>query len=382
MALERQVDLFSDSLSSERTREQYKFHLQKYLSFVGSNGNTSTNNPSEITSNIIRYLVKLKDENLSFSHRNTSICAIRHYYEMHDIVLNWKKIRRFLGEKTAANNLRGYTRQEIYRLINVADPRYRAIILVYASTGMRREALVQIKLSDMEYLEEYKLYKIKVYRKTQHEYVCFTTPEAAEAIDICFQNKIRRKIRDDFYFHKVDAEAITKKIRDLSIQANIGQSHPKLESESSRHNGLFRDNIPAVHGLRKFCITQMAKAKVDTEVAKILTDHTIGVRAKYLDYTDDDLLREYLKAVDNLTINEENRLKIRVQELASKTESNEYIIRAKLQEKDEQIKTITDQFFQIKNQMQSLLSSLNSINENEKSNFAKQLFKSGIYKQD
>ena len=59
----------------------------------------------------------------------------------------------------------------------------------------------------------------------------------------------------------------------------------------------------------------MAKAKVDTEIAKLLTGHSIGVRAKYLNYTDDDLLQEYLKAVDFLTINDENRLKKQVTEL-------------------------------------------------------------------
>lgn len=64
----------------------------------------------------------------------------------------------------------------------------------------------------------------------------------------------------------------------------------------------------------------MAKAKADVEIAKKLTDHKIGVRAKYLDYTEDDLLQEYLKAVNLLTINEENRLKLKVRELTEKAD--------------------------------------------------------------
>ena len=54
---------------------------------------------------------------------------------------------------------------------------------------MRGEALTQIKISDREYLPDYHLYKIKVYRKTDEEYVCFTTPEAAEQ-----QHGGRRKV--------------------------------------------------------------------------------------------------------------------------------------------------------------------------------------------
>jgi uncharacterized protein YbcV (DUF1398 family) len=62
----------------------------------------------------------------------------------------------------------------------------------------------------------------------------------------------------------------------------------------------------------------MAKAKVDTEIAKLLTGHTIGVRGRYLNYSEDDLLQEYLKAVDSLTIDEENRLKSKVKVLENK----------------------------------------------------------------
>jgi hypothetical protein len=92
--------------------------------------------------------------------------------------------------------------------------------------------------------------------------------------------------------------------------------------------------------MRKFAITQMAKAKVDTEIAKLLTGHSIGVRAKYLNYTDDDLLHEYLKAVDFLTINEENRLKKQVTELREQAKGSENIITGKLQEKDKQIQEL------------------------------------------
>jgi hypothetical protein len=59
----------------------------------------------------------------------------------------------------------------------------------------------------------------------------------------------------------------------------------------------------------------MARAGVDTEKAKVLSGHSIGVRGHYVKYTEDELLQEYLKAVNNLTINEENRLKLKVKSL-------------------------------------------------------------------
>jgi len=89
-----------------------------------------------------------------------------------------------------------------------------------------------------------------------------------------------------------------------------------------------------------------------------------------------------LKAISFLTIDDSNVLQNQLKELNEKSKDNDYLINAKLHEKDEQIKVITEQFSEIKNQMQSLLSSLSSMNESEKSNFAKQLFKGGLYKRD
>ena len=296
------VNLFLDSIASKQTRELYQYHLKKFEKWL--NANLLDIPPATITQKIIEYLILLKSQELSYGYRRLVSSAIKHYYDMNDIVLNWKKIRRFLGEVTFAHNLRGYTHEEISKLLSVADVKYRAIILMYASTGIRREALTNLKLEDMEYIKEYQLYKIRVYRKTRHEHIAFTTPEAAKAIDIYLQTK-RRNIKDDFCFHKVNPDSVTEELRLLAIEAGI--NHPA--TEKVQYPTRYRHEIPSVHGFRKFAITQMAKAKVDTEIAKILTDHTIGVRGKYLKYTDDDLLQEYLKAVDLLTINEENRIR-------------------------------------------------------------------------
>jgi hypothetical protein len=46
--------------------------------------------------------------------------------------------------------------------------------------------------------------------------------------------------------------------------------------------------------------------------------HSIGLDDHYFTPGDTYVLQEYLKAVDNLTINEENRLRIKVEELTKK----------------------------------------------------------------
>src|SRR5439155_6570070 len=101
--------------------------------------------------------------------------------------------------------------------------------------------------------------------------------------------------------------------------------------------------------------TQMGEAKIDLEVRKMLTGHSIGVEEAYVKYNQEYKLNQYLQCVDKLTISEENRLKIKVEELTTKTESNEYIIKAKLQEKDDQVQKLIKKQEHFEQLIQSLI---------------------------
>ncbi|MGB7956008.1 MAG: hypothetical protein WCF23_18700 [Candidatus Nitrosopolaris sp.] len=137
---------------------------------------------------------------------------------MNDILLNWKKISRFF-EVTLDYEIRGYTHEEISRLLSSSNVKHRALILTLASTGMRREAHAQLKTSDIEYLEQYQLYKIKIYRKTQSEQICFTTPEAAKGVQQYL--KIRDSLRQDNSLFQYDnAVSVSVVLRKLVIKAS------------------------------------------------------------------------------------------------------------------------------------------------------------------
>lgn len=327
------TDIFLDSLKSEHTKSQYSYHLTRFNKYNHNKDLLQLKNPTKI---IIEYLLSMKKERLSFSYRSLALSTIKHYFDMNDVLLNWAKIRKFLGEKTSANKLRGYTHEEIGKLLSVADVTYTMIILIYCSTGMRRACLTDIKLSDLEPImisEQDKIYKIKLYQNTEHEYTCFTTPEAAAAIDLYIRTE-----KPETYLHKIKNKSISMQLRKLSLKVGIG-------SVGRQKLGRYRDVTPAVHALRKFAITQMKKAKVDVEVSKLLTDHSIGIRAKYVELTDEDLLKEYSLAFDNLTIDPAQRLQLKVKE-------QEQTITHKLQEKDSQMKQLQEKMDSLEGIMQ------------------------------
>jgi hypothetical protein len=56
---------------------------------------------------------------------------------------------------------------------------------------------------------------------------------------------------------------------------------------------------------------------MDAEIREKLVGHSIGIARHYIRYSQQEMLQEYIKAVDLLTISEENRLK-KVRDLTKK----------------------------------------------------------------
>ena len=64
----------------------------------------------------------------------------------------------------------------------------------------------------------------------------------------------------------------------------------------------------------------MIRAKVNPEAREMLLGHSIGLSDSYYRPDTNEILAEYLKAVDLLTINEENRLRRKVEILEVKAD--------------------------------------------------------------
>ena len=110
-----------------------------------------------------------------------------------------------------------------------------------------------------------------------------------------------------------------------------------------------------------------------------LLSHSVGISDHYYRPTENELLEDYLKAVDFLAINEENRLKLKVQELTEKTQDNEYIIQSKLQDKDKQIQAMNEKYDLLQSQIQTIFSALSNADQSSKNELSKQLLQNGFF---
>ena len=86
-----------------------------------------------------------------------------------------------------------------------------------------------------------------------------------------------------------------------------------------------------------------------------LMNHSTGISDSYYRATEIEILDDYLKVIPLTTINGENLvLRKQVEELAEKAYSNDYLIKAKLQEKDDALIMLSDQVLKLTADVQNL----------------------------
>jgi len=77
---------------------------------------------------------------------------------------------------------------------------------------------------------------------------------------------------------------------------------------------------------------------------EILMNHSTGISDSYYRATENELLKDYLKAIEDLTINNfPLKLKKQMRELADKDKENEYVIKSKLADREHDIRVLREQ---------------------------------------
>jgi integrase len=77
-------------------------------------------------------------------------------------------------------------------MLQVADSRDKAIISLFACTGIRIGAVPDLKLSHLQKINKYNLYRITIYENTKQEYFVFTTPEFCSILETYLFQRVRR----------------------------------------------------------------------------------------------------------------------------------------------------------------------------------------------
>jgi len=326
------LDLFEQSIRSVYTGKVYRTCLKKYFEFPSSLKFIHVTDPRKIEDNVIQFVISLKKQGKGFSAIHNYVSAICKYYRTKRVYLNTKHINEYLPEFRRSKKDRPYTYEEIHRLLDIADERMRTMILLLASTGIRIGAIPGLRLRNIEKVSELDIYKITVYENTNDEYITFCTPECAKAIDEYLKMRkqygekltessflIREQfdVRDPFKISRskeVKANTITRKLIDLAERTLIRQKEVLVEGSNKKRSEI-RKEVPAAHGMRKFFTNKLIESDVKAEARWLLEGRVLLRNDPHYVRQDSNLLEEYQKAIDNLTIDPANRLQRTIQVL-------------------------------------------------------------------
>jgi hypothetical protein len=103
--------------------------------------------------------------------------------------------------------------------------------------------------------------------------------------------------------------------------------------------GSERKAVKRAYGFRKFFNTNLVRAKINIAIKERLLGHSIGLDDNYLRLNEEEVLAEYLKAVDLLTINNEHRLARKVVELTQKQDDID-LMKAEQRRKDKRLEEL------------------------------------------
>ena len=339
---------FQNAIKSPRTRETYTLFLHIFRTHMKApDCDTLLQKYSikEMELEIIEYIMYLRDQRkVSPSTIRVHVAALKHFFDMNDFVgINWKKVSKYKGEFYTVAEDRPYTREEIQALVTAAHSlRDKAIILLMSSSGIRVSGLVKLQLKHLSSISKYNLYQITVYKKTREQYITFCTPETRKVIDqyLEFRKRMGEKLtpetllfRREFNRVQARAPAATMKplersalfslITRLSFELAVKEEQHLVEGQLRK--GQPRSEVKALHGFRKYFATCLETEGVNPVYVELLLGHDMGLKNVYSKPTATQLLEGngdkvlgYVHGIDVLTINEEDRLKLKVKRLTDR----------------------------------------------------------------
>lgn len=341
-------DNFVYALRAKETKRQYPHRLDKFLVFIGFKGTieekctklyefTKKNNDT-IQSYLIKFInyqkKRIEDKEISEGTLVNYIKAIKLFYSMNDIIINWKKIGKGMPAERHSADVRIPTLEEVKKLLEHADRRIKPIVYTMLSAGFRVGSWDYLKWKHIipmyrnNIVVAAKIILINTKIKNR-PYFSFITPEAYNALKdwMDFRKLHGEQVTDESWLmrdtwekidrdhsHRIGLAKYPKKFNHIAIGNMIGEAWrvQGVRDLLDPAKKIKRHEFKATHSFRSYFETK-CQLKMNHNHIKMLMDPSFGESQNYHRPTEQELLDDYLNAVDSLTFNQEFRLKNKIE---------------------------------------------------------------------
>jgi len=346
---QRSIILFHSAITSEKTRKMYDYHLKKFKEhFIIKNEDALISiEVKKIQVMIEDYLLYLRSKNIGHGYCSTTLNALKKFFAMNDITLNWDKLKMMKPEKTVRKD-RAYTTEELRILLSHVSnkPLWKAFVHFMASSGVRSGFTEELKIKHLKDMPE-GCKAVTVYADHIKEYTTFIHAEAVQALEEYFEFRKKKGeiiTPDSWVFCRKDH---TKFLPANTITHYLSLYLKNLPLRRTMTNK--RYEVACTHGIRKRWDTIVkSNSSVNLSIAEKLFGHssTIPLDHRYFKPTIEVIFDEYKKVISDLMISEEWKLKDQLKE--KDEEINE------LKKKDLEIQRLKETILNVKYSMVEL----------------------------
>ena len=352
-------------LKTDATRAGYMCKMKYFVNWseLQSTGDLIEMKDSQKIEDLLRvFLGHLKTRDTTGATQRQYVTSIIQFLSECRIKVDGRFITRIISKHTP-QKIQSWTRKDIQKMLRTLygnKPKYRAMILMYASSGMRREGLTELKFGNLKPIEDF--YEITVYAGEPEEYTTYCTPEAREAIDEYLNT---RRDGKEYTSNCPTGTGSTKRVTKRLTSETIGKDSYVFTNEFKQNRKLgsgivsttFIDivkkaglngqkNKHAIHSFRHTFQTaltnEMVIGKDGNEYPAIpivrqrqLMGHKIttnDLQNLYTDVNQDNLVKEYKKVIPALTFCKEAILEKENIDLREKVTNPEIQVSAEIEE--------------------------------------------------
>lgn len=361
--------LYLYGMRSPVTRDTYLRRLRIFFNHIQL---LSNNEPMDVRCNLFvdksrttsgwafsQILIFLQFQKDRVENREISPATLRNFVksikllcEMTDIEIGWKRITRGLPKTRRYADDRAPTLSELQKTAQYPDRRMKALLYTMASSGIRLSAWDYLRWGHIRPIERdgnIVAAKVIVYAGDPEEYFTFITFEAYNELEkwIEYRKEAGEEINDKSWLkrwkwdtkkgHNRGLVTAPRKLETIGIKRLINDAlWAQGVRKKSQLNGR-RYDFQADHGMRKWYKTRLELSGMKSINIEILMGRSLGLSDSYYRVTENELLEDFLKVQHSLLIDEKNQLQNQLSEYEVRNSQENYLIKGKLLEKEEEI---------------------------------------------
>jgi len=329
------VSKMMKTLATDKGRESYAYKLQRFMVFAAEKKYVKHNEDFEsllkydteqITDILEDFVNYLENQNLVSSSVAVILTSIELFFEMNRKIWHKKLVKRSIQkEDRILGGSEPATTEDINLMLKYCERsvRKRAMILFLASTGIRPGGLIDpvLRMKHLVWMADPAnptrnpefCYAVRVYNSSKEGYWAFLTPEASKTLRRYFDS--RKRIGEEItpespIFVNIETKWNSKYeyLTDSNLQSILSNIINGSGVPRKKIGNTYDKSV--VYMFRKrFNTILKINNDVNSNIAEKLMAHKRGLDGTYLQPTREECYAEFVKAIPDLTVDQDERQK-------------------------------------------------------------------------